>query len=96
MFIFASRTLFKNDENYFLFHLKNFLFLRYLNFCPDFFRSCTKTDKKTSFNFKIYDVVNWEKNNDNIHIDEYLKLSKGKQTMKFGQLVEYNVKHTFL
>ena len=37
---------------------KLFSFLRYLNFCPDFFDDVGKwLDKKAKFNFRIYDVI---------------------------------------
>ena len=32
-----------------------------------------KLDKKAKFNFEIYDVINWETNDYNIHISKYLK-----------------------
>ena len=36
--------------------------------------SCRKQlNKKAQFNFKIYDVTNWETNNYNTHIAQYLK-----------------------
>ena len=45
--------------------------------------------------FQIYDVTTWLTNNFNAHIDQYLR-SKDNQTMKFGQLVEYNMRNIFL
>ena len=35
----------------------------------------------------IYDVIEWETNNYNKHIAQYLN---GNQTIKFGQLMEYS------
>ena len=53
---------------------KLFSFLRYLQFCPDFFCYIGKQlDKKTKVNFRIYDVTNWNTNNCNKHIARYLK-----------------------
>ena len=50
------------------------LFILYLNFCLDFFGHVEKRfDKKTKFNFKIYDVTDCETNNNNINIAKYLK-----------------------
>ena len=47
---------------------------RYLNFCPDFFANAWKQfDKKANLNFKIYDVINWEANNYNTQIFQYLR-----------------------
>ena len=41
-------------------------FLRYLNFCPDFFGHIEKRlDKKTKVNLKIYDAKDWQTNNYN-------------------------------
>ena len=57
----------KNDE-------KSFLFLRYLNFCLNFFGHVGKRlDKKAKVYFRIYDVINREANNCNIDIDQYFK-----------------------
>ena len=45
---------------------KLFSFLRYLQFCPNFFYYIGKQlDKKTKVNFKVYDVTNWNTNNCN-------------------------------
>ena len=46
-------------------------------------------------NFEIYDVTAWLTNNCNTHIAQYSR-SKDKQTMKFGQLIEYNIKNIFV
>ena len=52
-------------------------------------------------NFKIYDVANWETTNCDthitaIHIMPNISRSKGYQTMKFGQLIECNIRSIFL
>ena len=48
--------------------LKVFWFLRYLNFCPDFFGHVGKRlDKKAKANFKICDVTTWKTGNYNRH-----------------------------
>ena len=71
----AMGKAFKNDEKYFLFHVKSsFLFSRYMNFCPDFFGHIGKRiDKKAKANFKIYYVTGWETNNYNTLFAKYLK-----------------------
>ena len=46
-------------------------------------------------NFKIYDFKDWEANNYNTHIAQHLR-NKDNQTMKFGQLIEYNARNIFL
>ena len=53
---------------------KLFSYLKYLNLCPEFFVHVGKTlDKKANVNFKVYEVINWETNNCNTHIAQYLK-----------------------
>ena len=48
-----------------------FSFLRYSNFCLEFLVMWKKLlDYKDKVNFKIYDVTNWLKNNDNTHINK--------------------------
>ena len=42
-------------------------------------------------NFKIYNIIDWTTKNSNTHIAQYLK-----HTMKFDQLIEYNMRHIFL
>ena len=42
--------------------------------CPDFFSYIEKRfDGKAQVIFKIYDIINWETNNCNTHIAQYLK-----------------------
>ena len=54
---------------------KLFLFLRCLNFCPDFFGYVEKwLDKKDLVNFEISDIINWETNNSNTHIAQFPKI----------------------
>ena len=47
-----------------------------------------------NFNFKICDVTTWLENK--IHILTNISRSKSNQTMKFGQLIEYNMKNISL
>ena len=66
------------------------MFLRNLNFCPDFFGYVGKRlDKRAKVN-KNYYVINWKTNNYNTHIAQYLK------GMKFGQLMNYETRNIFL
>ena len=55
---------------------KLFPFLRYSNFCLDFFvmRENGLLRKKAKINLKIHDVTTWEKDNYNTHIFQYLKM----------------------
>ena len=46
-------------------------------------------------NFKIYDVIGLTTNNYNPHIVQYSG-TKVNKTMKFGQLIEYNMRNIFL
>ena len=51
-----------------------FSFLRYSNFCLDFFVNVGKQlDKKAMVKFKIYDVTYWETNSYITHILQYFK-----------------------
>ena len=59
-----------------VFHLsqKLFPFLRYLNFCSDFFDHVGKgLSKKAEVTFKICEVMEWTTNNCNTQIAKYLK-----------------------
>ena len=89
----------KNNEKRYLFHLKS-LFLGFSNFSPDFFSPVVKwVDKKTKFNFKIYDVINWETNNylfPNSYILRNFTRSKVSETMKYVQFNKRNVRSIFL
>ena len=67
-FIWLSESSIKMMKNA-ISSWKLFPFLRYLNFCPDFFGHVEKRlDKKVKVYFKIYDVINWETNNYNTYI----------------------------
>ena len=69
---------------------------RYLNFCPNVFGHVGKRlDKKASVNFKIYEVTIWETNNYNTTLLN-ISRSKGNQTMKFDQLIEYKMRNNFI
>ena len=53
---------------------KLFLFLRYLNFCPDFFGHVGNgLGRGAKVNFKNYYVINWKTDTSNIHTAQYLK-----------------------
>ena len=63
----------KMIKNTFCFILKTPFVLKMLNFWSWLFWSCRKTDYKANVCFKIYDVINWERNNCNTHNAQYLK-----------------------
>ena len=68
-----------------------FSFWKNLIFCPGFFNHAGKRlDQKAKLNFKMYDVTDLNTNNYNI------SRSKNNQTMKFGQLIVYNMRNPFL
>ena len=50
---------------------------------------------KVKVNFKVYDVINWEMNII-IHALPKISRSKGNNTMKFGHVIEYNIRNIFL
>ena len=52
-------------------------------------------EKKVMVNFEIYDVTNWIRNNHNTNSTN-ISGSKGNQAIKFGQLINYSVRHIFL
>ena len=56
-----------------------------------------RLDTKAKVNFKIYDVTDLKTNiYCTKHILSNISRSKVKQTMKFGQLIKYNMKNIFL
>lgn len=46
--------------------------VKILNFFPDYCDHVGKVDKKVMLNFKVFDVINFEKNNCNTDIALYL------------------------
>ena len=72
-----------------LFALKIFKVLSWL-----FGHVAKRLDKKVKVNFKFYDAIAWLTNNCNTHITQYLE-NKGKQIMKFGQLIECKMRNIF-
>ena len=73
--------------------LKLFSFSSYFKFLSGLFGRVEKLlNQKDKIYFKIYDVKTWETNNCNTHIAQY----KSNQTIKFGQLIGYNRRNSFL
>ena len=54
-----------------------------------------RLDQKAKVNLKVYEVATWEIAI-RIHILLNISRSKGNQTIKFGELIEYNMKNIFL
>ena len=73
-----------------LFILKMFKFLSWV-----FGRVPNRLDKKGKVSCKFYDFTAWSTNNCNTYIANNSR-SKGNQTMKLGQLIEFNTKNIFL
>ena len=75
---------------------KLFSLLSYLNFSLGFLVMYKKRlDLKYQLNFKLYNVLTWL-TKITVHILPNILQSKGNQTMKFGQLIEYNRETFFL
>ena len=53
-----------------------------------------RLESKDKVNFKIRDVTTWLTNNYNTQYNN--SRSKGNQEMKFGQLIEYNMRNIFV
>ena len=65
------------------------MFLRYLHFSPDFFRYVGKQlDQKAKVQTGTQTIT--------INILPCISKTKGNQTMKFGELIEYSVGNIFL
>ena len=61
-------------KNTFYLMLKALFVFEIFKFLPDCFGHAGKRlNKKDKFSFKIYDVTDWELNNYNTHIAQYLK-----------------------
>ena len=83
-------------KNTFYFMLKTLFVLEIFTFLSLLFGYVEKQlDKKAMVNFKIFDVTEWETNNNNIY-QANISRSRGNQTMKFDQLTECNMRNIFL
>ena len=86
---------FKNDEECFLFDLKSHFLSQYLNFCVDFL--VMQLNGLTKNIRLISNFMTSKHGEQTIVIKTLLNISKIKSslTMKFGQLIEYNMKNIF-
>ena len=83
-------------ENSFFFVLKSLSVFKIFKFLSWLFRHVEKwLDWKYKFNFLSYDVTKREANKCKTHFVQYLT-KKSNQKMKFGQLMEYNMRYIFL
>ena len=89
--IFGNRKSF--DEKYFLFHLKSYFCSQVLKFCLDF-----SVIYKSGLIKKIRLISKFmtsqpEKQTVALHILPNISTSNGNQTVKFGKLIEYNMRN---
>ena len=91
--IFGNWKPFQNDKNCFLFHLKSSFCSQDIWIFVVTFWSRSKTAwLEDKVNFNIYNVTAWLTNT----ILPNISRSKGNQTMKFGQLIYYDMRNIFL
>ena len=74
---------------------KIFSFLRHLRFCPNFFVMQKHVLIRNLVSFKIYDVTQTGQQIITIHKLPNISRSKGNQTMKVCQLIEYIMRNIF-
>ena len=85
-----------NKKNAFYFIWKALFVLKILlSFSPELFGHVGKRpDKKVEVNFESYDVIDWEINNYNTRIAQYLK--KKYQLDNNYQLINYSMRNIFI
>ena len=88
---------FQNHEKYFSFHLKSSFRSQDIWIFVLAFWSCRRNDlirKKSSMSKLLTSQPGWQ--TITVHILPNISRSKGNQTLKFGQLIEYNNRNIFL
>ena len=92
--VYFNGSSLKIIKNTFYFMFKVLFVLEIITFLSWLFGYVEKWfDKKVMVNFKIYDVTDWTRNNCNY---TYSPIYQGNQILKFGQLIEYNMRKIFL
>ena len=92
----ATESPLKMMKNAFYFTFKALLVLKGFKFLSWIFGLVEKRlDQKDKLKFRIYEVTNWLKQTIAIHILTRISRSKCNQAMKFGQLIEYNMRNIF-
>ena len=81
-FYFTSKALF-------VFKISKFLSWHFVHVTQ-------RLDKNDKVNFKFYDITAWWHQPIAIHIFSNISRSKDNQAMKFGQLIECNMRNIFL
>ena len=93
----ATESPLKMIKNAFYFISKALFILKIFRFLSWFFGHVAKRlDKRDQVSFRFYDVTAWLTNNRNTHILANISRSKGNHTVKFGQLIECNMRNIFL
>ena len=77
-------------KNAFYFTSKALFVIKIFKFLSSFFGYVVKRLDKKEVNFRFHDVTASLKNNHNTHITQYF------ETMKFGQLIQCNMRNIFL
>ena len=91
----ATESPLKIIKNAFYFKSKALFVLKIFKFLSLIFgRVAKQLDYKDKVNFKIYNVT--ARLTNMIHILPNISRSKGNQTMKFGQLIDYDMRNIFL
>ena len=92
----ATESPLKMIKNSFYFTSEAIFLLKILEFLSWRFGHIAKRlDKEDEVNFKFCDVTAWLTNNRNTHVAN-ISRSKGNPTMKFGQLIDCNMRNIFL
>ena len=91
----ANEHPLQTSKNAFYLIVKALFVFKYLNLCSDFFGYVEKRlDEKAKVSSNIYDVT--ARPTITINILPNISRRKGIHTMKFGQLVEYNIRKFLL
>ena len=91
----ANEHPLQTSKNAFYLIVKTLFVFKYLNLCSDFFGYVEKRlDEKAKVSSNIYDVT--ARPTITINILPNISRRKGIHTMKFGQLVEYNIRKFLL
>ena len=70
--------------------------MNYSNFCPDFFDHVgERLDKKAQRLISKFMTLQTKRQKITIHILPNISRSKVNQTIKFGQVIEYNMRNIF-
>ena len=94
--IFGNWKPFKIDKKCFLFYLKGFFFSRYLKLCLGFLVKQKKSLHREIVLISKFMSSEPRKQAIAIQILSNISRSKGNQALKFGQLIDYNMRNIYL